>query len=92
MEKADAVLADKGYDASYIVAEREAMGAEANIPPKSKRKTSRKYDLFLYKEGNVIERMFNKMKQFRGIVTRYGKTSVAFLGFIQLAAILLWLK
>jgi transposase len=47
---------------------------------------------FCNKERNVIERMFNKMKQFRGIATRYGKTSVAFSGFIQLAAILLWLK
>jgi transposase len=91
-KKADAVLADRGYDAGYIVAEIEAMGVEAIIPPKSNRKTLREYDSFLYKERNVIERMFNKMKHFRGIATRYGKTSVAFLGFIQLAAILLWLK
>ncbi|MDR2850925.1 MAG: transposase [Desulfovibrio sp.] len=40
----------------------------------------------------AIKRMFNKMKQFRGIATRYGKTSVVSSGFIQLAAILLWLK
>jgi transposase len=90
--KPDAVLADKGYDASYIVSEIEAMGAEVVIPPRSNRKTPRKYDSFLYKERNIIERMFNKMKHFRGIATRYGKTSMAFLGFIQLAAILLWLN
>jgi putative transposase len=88
----DAVLAERGYDAGYIVAKIEAIGVEAIIPPKSNRQTSREDDSFLYKERNVIERMFNKMKQFRGIATRYGKTSVAFLGFIQLAAVLLWLK
>lgn len=91
-QKADAVLADKGYDADYIVAEISAMGAEVVIPPKSNRSVQREFDKYLYKERNIIERMFSKMKQFRGIATRYNKTAVSFLAFVQLAAILLWLK
>ena len=91
-ESAEAILADKGYDADYIVARIVAMDAEPVIPPKSNRKESREYDDFLYKERNVIERMFGKMKHFRGIATRYSKLAVSFLAFLQLAAILLWLK
>ena len=91
-KKADAVLADKGYDADYIVTKIQAMGAEAVIPPRSIRTTSRNYDTVLYKERNAIERMFGKMKHFRGIATRYSKTAVSFLAFVQLAAILIWLK
>jgi transposase len=91
-ESAKAVLADKGYDADYIVAVIATMGAEAVIPSKSNRKASRGYDEFLYKERNAIERMFGKMKHFRGIATRYNKLTVSFMAFLQLAAIILWLK
>ena len=91
-QNAEAVLADKGYDADYIVEQISAIGAEAVIPPRSTRNFQRSYDAFLYKERNVIERMFGKMKHFRGVATRYSKTAVAFLGFVQLVAILLWLK
>ena len=89
---AAAVLADKGYDADYIVAEVGKMNAEAVIPPRRTRKTPRAYDHFLYKERNVIERMFGKMKHFRSVATRYSKMAVSYLAFVQLAAILLWLK
>ena len=91
-QRAKAVLADKGYDADYIVEQVSAIGADAVIPPRSTRKTQRSYDAFLYKERNVIERMFGKMKHFRGVATRYCKTATAFLGFVQLVAILLWLR
>ena len=87
-----AVLADKGYDVDYILEGIVEIGAEAVIPPKSNRKTPRIYDDFLYKERNVIERMVNKMKHFRGIATRYNKLTISFMAFLQLAAILLWLK
>jgi len=68
-QRAKAVLADKGYDADYIVEQVSAIGAEAVIPPRSTRKNQRLYDIFLYKERNVIERMFGKMKHFRGVAT-----------------------
>jgi len=65
--KMKALLADKGYDANYIV---EAVGeAEAVIPPRSMRKTLRNYDKDLYKERNLVERMFNKLKHFRRVAT-----------------------
>jgi len=90
--KAKAVLADKGYDADYIVRAAEDMGAEAVIPPKSNRRTLRPYDKELYKERNLVERLFNRLKHFRRIATRYDKTASAFLAFIHIASICLWLK
>ncbi|WP_456391185.1 transposase [Profundibacter sp.] len=40
----------------------------------------------------MIENLFEKLKHYRAIATRYDKTAVAFLGAIHLAASLIWLK
>jgi putative transposase len=40
------------------------------IPPKRNRTFKRAYDVELYKERNIIERFFNKLKQFRRVATR----------------------
>jgi transposase len=90
--KAEAVLADKGYDADYIIEAANNMGAVAVIPPRARRKTPREYDKDLYKERNFIERLFNKLKNFRRIATRYDKTASAFLDFIHIASIIIWLN
>ena len=50
------------------------------------------YDADLYKERNIIERFFNKLKQFRRVATRYDKLLANFMGFVKLAAIAIWLK
>jgi transposase len=85
-----ALLADKGYDADYIVA---AVGIKkAVIPPRSMRKNPRKYDKVLYKERNLIERLFNKLKHFRRFATRYEKLASSYLSFIHVAAILILLR
>jgi putative transposase len=62
------------------------------IPPRRNRKLQRPYDLSLYKERNMIERFFNKLKQFRRVATRYDKLLVNFMGFVKLAAIAIWLR
>ena len=90
--RAEAVLADKGYDADYIVEAAKSMKAIAVIPPKSNRKVQREYDKELYTERNLVERLFNKLKHFRRVATRYDKTAAAFLAFIHIASICLWLK
>jgi transposase len=90
--RAGAVLADKGYDADYIAEAVSAMGAQVVIPPRSNRKAPRELDSHLYRERNAIERMFSKMKHFRGIATRYSKSALSFMAFLHLVAILLWLK
>lgn len=84
-------LGDRGYDSDGIVAAIEASGAVAVIPPKCNRKVQREYDRHVYKQRNQIERMFNRLKHYRRIATRYDKTAIAYLGFVYLAASLLWL-
>jgi putative transposase len=67
-------------------------GAEVVIPPKRNQKVQRNYDLELYKERNIIERFFNKLKQLRRVATRYDKLLANFMGFVKLAAIGIWLR
>lgn len=69
-QEAEVILADKGYDADYIVDTVKAIGAQVVIPPKSNRRVAREYDTFLYKERNIIERMYEKLKNFRRVATR----------------------
>ncbi len=90
--EASATLADKGYDANHLHEKIAATGSEIVIPPKRNRKIQRPYDTELYKERNLVERFFNKLKQFRRVATRYDKLLVNFMGFVKLAAIAIWLK
>ena len=90
---ADATIADKGYDADHLSCAQSPKPAhKCVIPPKRNRKLQRAYDADLYKERNIIERFFNKLKQFRRVATRYDKLLVNFMGFVKLAAIAIWLK
>lgn len=85
--EAEAVLADKAYDAQERVIEPlKQRGIEVVIPPKKNRQVQRSYDKALYKARHLIENFFAKLKQFRAIATRYDKRSVNFLGAIHLAA------
>ena len=85
--EAEAVLADKAYDAQERAIEPlEQRGTEVVIPPKKNRQVQRSYDKVLYKVRHLIENFFAKLKQFRAIATRYDKRSVNFLGAIHLAA------
>jgi putative transposase len=61
-------------------------------PAETQRTVKRPYDADLYKERNIIERFFNKLKQFRRVATRYDKLLANFMGFVKLAVIAIWLK
>ena len=91
-QRAEAVIADRGYDADALVAQSESLGAVAVIPPKRNHKQQRAYDRELYKQRNRIERCFNKLKHFRRFATRYCKTIQAFRAFTALACAWLRLK
>lgn len=86
-----AVIADKGYDADHFVAKIEAAGAQAVIPPRSNRLTQRDFDRHLYRDRNLIERFFARIKHFRRIATRYDKLAKSFLSFVHLACAFVWL-
>jgi transposase len=46
----------------------------------------------LCRQRNLIERFFNKMKQFRNITTRYDKLGTTYFAFIQLVSMRIWLR
>lgn len=89
---ADAVIADKGYDANALVERIETAGAEAIIPPRSNRRTPRSYDTHRYRARNLVERFFNQLKQFRRIATRYEKLAKHFAAMVTCRCIVLWLR
>jgi transposase len=86
------VLGDKAYDATSIRALIEAQGAVPNIPAKSNRKWKPCFSKALYRERNLIERFFSKLKHFRRVATRYDKRADNFLAMVQLASMRLWLR
>ena len=90
--KPEAVIADKGYDADHLRDAIRGMAADIVIPPRSNRKTSYAYDKVLYRKGNPVERCFDKLKQFRRIVTRYDKFLPNYEGFVQLAVVAILLR
>ena len=84
------VIADKGYDSDEILAYVRGQGAAAVIPPRSNRKTRREYSRELYRERNLIERAFNRLKQWRRIATRYDRRSNYYLAALHLTAAVTW--
>lgn len=80
------LLADRAFDANWL---REALteaSIEAVIPPKSNRRFPAEFDRHTYKWRHLIENFFGKLKEFRGVATRYCKTDESFTAFIALVA------
>lgn len=86
------VLAGKAYDADRIRDLIQDQGATPNIPPKRNRKWMPCFSKQLYRERNLIERFFSKLKHFRRVATCYDKLAANFLAMVQLASMRLWLR
>ena len=99
----EAVLADKAYshpstrqalrkrqirlvspERSDQIARRKARGSRGGRPPA--------FDTELYKQRNVVERCFSRLKQFRDLATRYAKRVAYYQAEVTIAAIILWLR
>jgi len=82
----DALLADKAFDADWLRAELDQRGATAVIPPKTNRNQQINYDREMYRWRHLIENYFAKIKEFRGITTRYDKTETSYAANLNLVA------
>ncbi len=60
------------------------------IPANPARKEPAPLDRDLCRLRNQVERLVNRLKQFRAVATRYDKTAESFLAFVHLAAALVW--
>ncbi|GAC40764.1 transposase and inactivated derivative [Paenibacillus popilliae ATCC 14706] len=67
------VIADRGYDMNNILELIKEQQATAVIPSRKHRKVQRKCDWWLYKEPHLVECLFNKLKHYRRLATRYDK-------------------
>ena len=89
---AQAILADRAYDAQARVVDPLLQAGKAVvIPSRVTNKQPRRYDRELYKARHLIENFFARLKQYRAIATRYDKTACNFLGAVYLAASMIWL-
>lgn len=92
ISKGAILLADKAYDTNAIREFAKQRQAWANIPAKSNRKGSFPFIQWVYRQRNLVELFFSKLKQFRGIATRYDKDPMNFLAAVKLAAARIWVR
>lgn len=85
------VLADKGYDSDSFIMAIRTSGASAVIPPRRNRLIQRDYDKYLYKERNLVERLFQKLKHFRRIATRFERLARNYSSMLALVSTVIWL-
>jgi transposase len=82
------LLMDRACEGDETRALAVELGYIPVVPPKSNRKDPWEYDKELYKQRNLVERLFRRIKRFRRIFTRYDKLDVIFLAFVFFALIL----
>ena len=88
----EVVIGDKGYDSKEVVAAVEDRGGEVVIPSRKNAAEPRETDWSRYKDRNVVERFWSKVKQYRRVATRFEKKARNFLAFVHVASIMILLK
>lgn len=97
----DHVIGDKGHSSKAIRTWLRRRGIAHTIPERADQVANRlrrgsagghppAFDRDLYKRRNVVERCFNRLKQWRGLATRYDKTAESYQAAIALASLLMW--
>jgi transposase len=81
-----------GYDADWIRQDLLLRGVLPVIPSNPARKGPLPLDRQLYRLRNRVERLNNRLKQFRAVATRYAQTAASYLALVQLAASCVWLR
>jgi transposase len=82
----DGLIADKAFDANWIIAELNARGAKVVISQRPKRKAPLAIDQEIYQWRHLIENFFCKLKEFKRIAMRSDKTDSSFAAMIHLGA------
>ena len=96
-----AVAADKAYSSRANRAHLRKRRIKAVIPEKKDQVANRKkkgsqggrpvtFDADLYRDRNTVERLINRLKDWRGIATRFDKTPESYLAGLELRASMIW--
>ena len=83
------VLAERAYSCDNVRSYLEQRGATVCIPDKVNFKVKHTFDAELYKQRNLVERFFQRIKNYRHIATRYDKLAFCFRNFVLLASSLI---
>jgi transposase len=84
------LVADKGYDSNDLRAWLAERGTRAVIPPKRHRRVKLDCDTAIYKQRNIVERMFCRFKDWRRVATRYDRNIKTFMATVAIAATVIW--
>ena len=87
----DRVGDDKGYSSRKIRSYLRRRRIRYMIARATNEQRGGKFDKALYRMRNLIERCFNRLRQYRRIATRYEKMAENYLAMITLASIMMWL-
>ena len=85
------IVADKGYGSRSFRQFLRKRGIRSTLPRKANERRRGKFDKSIYRQRNIVERFFNRLKQSRRLATRYEKRAVNYLAMITIACILMWL-
>ena len=86
------LLADRASDSNALRARLVERGAWGNIRAMPQRLDPPTFSKRLYRERNLVERFFNKLKHFRRFATRFDRLASHYLAFIHIAASMLWMR
>ena len=82
---------DKGYSSPTARRRLRRRRISPVIPTRRNERSQPTFDRDAYRERNKVERLINRLKQFRRVATRYEKRATNYLAMVTLAMIMLWL-
>jgi transposase len=85
-------VGDKGFDSDELRDLIEDRGGLACIPPRSNRTSYRWSDPDFYRHRHLVENIFQRLKVWRRVATRYEKLASTFLAFATLATSIHYLR
>ena len=94
-ERPEKMIGDRAYDSDPLDEQLKKLGIELIAPHKANRKKAQTQDgrcLRRYKRRWKVERLFAWLQNFRRIVVRYEYHADNYLGFVQLACMIILLR
>ncbi len=98
-KRPDHLIGDKGYSYERCRRVLRRRGIPHTIPERADQRTRRAgrpgrkptFRKAVYRRRNVVERGINRLKQWRGIATRYDKRGVNYRAMVVIASLMIWL-
>ena len=94
------LIADKGYSYPRCRKALRRRGIPHTIPERTDQRTRRRgrpgrplaFDKARYRRRNLVEPCIGKLKQWRGLATRFDKRAVNYRAMVVIAALMLWVQ